>query len=51
MIINLRSIFISSLISEKKTSGCQMKEKKSCLKALAWLLLAEGYLKLVTEHV
>ena len=53
MRINLRSIFISSLISEKKkkTSGCQMKEKKSCLKALAWLELAEGYLKLVTEHV
>ena len=29
----------------KKTSGCQMKDKKSCLKALAWLELAEGYLK------
>ena len=28
-----------------------MKEKKSCLKALAWLELAEGYLNLVTKHL
>ena len=35
MTINLQYIFMSSLISEKKASGCQMKEKKICLKALA----------------
>ena len=51
MTINLQSIFISSIISEKKTSGCKMKEKKSCLKALPWLVLAEGYLNLVTKHL
>ena len=39
MTINLQFIFITSLISKKKTSGCQMKEK-SCLKASAWLELA-----------
>ena len=40
MTINLQSIFISS-INLEDTSGCQMKEKKSCLKALAWLELAK----------
>ena len=35
----------------KKTSGYQMKERKSCLKALAWLELAEGYLNLVTKQL
>ena len=39
MTINLQFIFITSLISKKKPSGCQMKEK-SCLKASAWLELA-----------
>ena len=50
MTINFQPIFISFIISEKK-SGCKMKEKKSCLKALAWLELAEGYLNLVTKHL
>ena len=40
--------FISSTVS-KKTSGCrQMKEKNSCLKALAQLEPAEDYLNLGT---
>ena len=43
--MKLQLIFISSLNSEK-ASGCQMKEKNSCLKALAWLDLSEGYLSL-----
>ena len=50
MTINLQSIFISLVVSEK-TIGCKMKGKKSCLKALAWLELAEGYLNLVTKHL
>ena len=50
MTINLQSIFISSLNSEKQITDCQIKEKKSCLKALVWLKLSEGYLNLVTRH-
>ena len=47
MTINLQFIFISSSISKKKTSGCQMTEK-SCLKASTWLELAV-YLNLITK--
>ena len=50
MTINLQSISISTLNSEK-VSGCQMTEKNSCLKALAWLELAEGYLNLANKRL
>ena len=30
---NKLTVYISTLNSEKKISGCQMKEKKSCLRA------------------
>ena len=32
-------------------SGCQLKEKKSYLKALAWLELAEDFLNPVIKHL
>ena len=35
----------------KRTSGFQIKEEKSCWKALAWADLAEGYLNPVTKHL
>ena len=35
MTINLQSIFISSIISEKKTSGCKMKEKKIMFESIS----------------
>ena len=41
MTISLQSRFILSLNSENKISGFKIKEKKSCLKALAWLELSE----------
>ena len=47
MTINLQFICMTSLISKKKPSGCQMK-KKSCLKASTWLELAV-YLNLITK--
>ena len=50
MTINSQSIFISRLGSEK-TSGFQIKEKKSCLKTLAWTEIAEGYLNPVTKRL
>ena len=50
MSINLEFIFKSSSNSEK-TSDCQMKEKYSCLNALAWLELVEGYLNVVTKQL
>ena len=50
MTVNLQSIFISSLNSEKEC-GRQMKRKKPCLKALEWLELAEVYLNYVTKHL
>ena len=40
MTSNLQFIFITSLFFKKEPSGCQTKEK-SCLKASAWLELAE----------
>ena len=48
MTVNLQSISISSLSSEKR-SGCLMKEKKSYFKALVWLELARVSLNFVTK--
>ena len=35
MTINLQSIFISSIISEKKTSGCKIKAKKIMFESIS----------------
>ena len=45
MAINLLPTFIPNLSSEK-TSSCQIKEKNSCLKGLAWLELPQSYLNI-----
>ena len=50
MTINLQFIFITSLFFKKEPSGFQMK-RKSCLKASAWLELAEDYLNLITKYL
>ena len=50
MTINLQSIFISSLISEKNKWFLN-KRKKVMFKTLAWAELAEGYLNSVTKHL
>ena len=50
MTVNLQSIFISSLNSEKKMWSSDEK-KKPCLKTLEWLELAEVYLNYVTKHL
>ena len=41
---------MSSLISEEN-KWLSNERKKSCLRALAWLELAEGYLNLTTKHL